>query len=207
VADAVPYYVRFVPTKKTTVSSVGFTIVAAGGEASDSYDIGLFERGEQLLSSTGSTVIVGDNAAETASLTEPVTLEAGVPYFVGFKFLPTQQQSTLTTSLTGANNDLKFTAQTAGTGGDAITIRYLDPAGNDQELDVTVAGSAITVHLSTGGGGAITTTASSIVSKIAGTPAATALVDSDPAPANDGTGVVTAMVATHLARWRYADDA
>jgi hypothetical protein len=33
VADAVPYYVRFVPTKKTTVSSVGFTIVAAGGEA------------------------------------------------------------------------------------------------------------------------------------------------------------------------------
>lgn len=46
--------------------------------------------------------------------------------------------ATLTTALAGADNDLLFTAKVGGSGGNAITVRYTDPVGNNQALAVTV---------------------------------------------------------------------
>lgn len=107
--------------------------------------------------------------------------------------------STLSTNLAGANNDLTYTAVTAGSGGDGITIRYLDPAGNNQVLSIGVVASAITVNLATGVGGAITSTAASIAAAIALSAPAAALVTVANKTGNDGSGVVIALAATNLA--------
>jgi hypothetical protein len=103
-----------------------------------------------------------------------------------------------TTALAGSNNDLIFTAQTPGTGGNSITIRYVDPSANDQVLSVGVVGNAITVNLATGGGGAITTTANDIIAEIEESVAASALVSVTQAGAL-GSGVVTALAVQNLA--------
>lgn len=107
--------------------------------------------------------------------------------------------ATLSTALAGANNDLDYTAATAGSAGNSITIRYVDPGAISQALAVSVLASAITVSLATDGAGAITSTAGQISTAIAALPAAAALVSSANKAANDGTGVVIAMAATALA--------
>lgn len=110
--------------------------------------------------------------------------------------------ATLSTNLTGNNNDLVYTAVApySGTAGNAITVAYIDPAANDQALEVTVDGTDIVVNLATDSGGVITSTADDIKAAIALVPAAVALVGTvvDKA-ANDGSGVVTAMAETALA--------
>lgn len=55
--------------------------------------------------------------------------------------------SSLTTELTGANNDMTFTAKVKGAAGDDITIQYEAPTANGQELSVKVTGKAIKVKL------------------------------------------------------------
>lgn len=107
--------------------------------------------------------------------------------------------ATLSTALAGANNDLDYTAATAGSAGNSITIAYIDPGANDAVLGVVVTGNAIVVNLATGVAGAITSTAGDIDTAIAALPAAAALVNVANKAANDGTGVVIAMAATALA--------
>lgn len=196
VENDVPYFTRIVPSKQATISSVGFTVVEADGGSEDAWEVGLFAKDGTMLSSTGNIALV-DNNTVTADLAEPVTFQAGVPYFVGLKFHPTEARSTLTTSLTGANNDVTFTAVPEGAAGDAITICYLDPGGNDQGLDSTLSLSDITILLATGPAGAITTTANDLLSFV--NAAFPTFVAGVTAPGNNGTGVVTAMGATHLA--------
>lgn len=60
--------------------------------------------------------------------------------------------ATLTTALSGANNDLVYTAKRKGTYGNGITVAYVDPGLPSQALSVSVAGKAITVNLATGAG-------------------------------------------------------
>lgn len=107
-------------------------------------------------------------------------------------------QATLVTALAGANNDLVFQARTPGTGGNAITITYT-VAGNNTPLTIGVVGSAITVNVATGGGGAATSTAALVKAAIEASVAANALVGVALAGSNDGTGVVTALATTPLA--------
>lgn len=107
--------------------------------------------------------------------------------------------ATLSTALTGNNNDLDYTAQASGAAGNNITVAYIDPAANDQSLSIVVDGNAITVNLATDSGGAITSTAGDIDTAIAGDAGANALVAVANKAGNDGTGVVTAMAATALA--------
>ena len=101
---------------------------------------------------------------------------------------------TLTTALAGANNDLVYTAVTAGASS-GITVAYVNPLANNQTLACTVAGKAISVSLATGAAGAITTTATLLAAIIAATPAAAALVTVANAAGNDGSGTVTALSA------------
>lgn len=107
--------------------------------------------------------------------------------------------ATYTTALTGTNNDLKFTARNAGTGGNSITIAYVDPSANDEDLSVDVVGTAITVNLATGPAGAITSTAAQIKAAIEADADASALVFVDYAGTDTGEGVVTALASTPLA--------
>lgn len=106
-------------------------------------------------------------------------------------------RATLTTALAGANNDLTFIARTPGTGGNAITVAYA-VAGNNTPLSVTVAGNAITVNVATSGVGAATSTAVDVRKAINFSTTAGPKVWAQLAPANDGTGVVTALAATAL---------
>jgi hypothetical protein len=107
--------------------------------------------------------------------------------------------ATLTTALAGANNDLKFTSVLSGVIGNSITIRYVDPAGNNAVLSVVVVGKAITVNLATDGAGAITSTSAQIAAAILASAAASALITAANAGADTGAGVVIAMAATPLA--------
>lgn len=104
--------------------------------------------------------------------------------------------ATLTTALTGANNDLTFTAVTVGSAGNDVTIAYVNPE-TTADLAVTVVDNAITVNLAWAVD-AITSTALEIESAIEASAAASALVTVETAAENTGAGVVTAMAATHL---------
>ena len=113
--------------------------------------------------------------------------------------------ATLTTVLDGANNDIVFTAVTGGPVGNTISVEYIDPEGNDKALDVDVDGRAIKVYLATGVAGAITTTSTLLQAAIAAHPVASTLVTTANSGADDGSGVVTEMGATHLAGGAGAD--
>jgi len=112
-------------------------------------------------------------------------------------------QASLTTALTGDNNDLVFTAVPLGRLGNDVRIRYVDPAANSSSLSIAVSGRDITINLATNSGGAITTTGNSIRSAFnpvdnPQNAAAQALLTVANAAGNTGTGAVTAMGWTAL---------
>lgn len=107
------------------------------------------------------------------------------------------------TALAGSNNDLKFTAVTAGVTGNSNSIRYVDPAANNAALSVVItpfAGYAtIVVNLATDGTGAITTTANDIL--VALTVAGASFSDFMSVAyvtGNDGSGLVIALAISPL---------
>lgn len=110
--------------------------------------------------------------------------------------------ATLTTSLTGTNNDLVFTAASSGTFGNRVRVAYLDPGANDATLSVAVVGDTsfetINVSLATNGSGTITSTAAQVQAAIEAHADASGLVTIAAAGGNDGSGVVTALAATAL---------
>lgn len=115
----------------------------------------------------------------------------------------TPPKASLTTSLTGTDNDLVFTAKRGGTWGNSIRVRYVDPAANDQTLSIQVDGYDITVNLATGPAGAITSDANTVAARIAADRYAGQLVDVESAASNNGTGIVTALSFTALTGGSY----
>lgn len=107
--------------------------------------------------------------------------------------------ATLTTALTGTDNDIKFTSVLLGPAGNDITITLVDPAANDEPLAVAVVDTDITVTLATDGSGTITSTAAEVITAVLADVDAAALVAAENAPSNDGTGIVTALAQTPLA--------
>lgn len=110
----------------------------------------------------------------------------------------TPPKATLTTALTGTNNDLVFTAKQGGPGGNSIRVEYI-VAGTNTLLSIAVRGYDITVNVATDGAGAATSTASQVKSALEANADATRLITIALAAANDGTGVVTALTLTALA--------
>lgn len=96
----------------------------------------------------------------------------------------------------GANNAVKF--RPIGSLATSVTVAYVNPGAPSAALSIGVVGGAITVNLATDGASAITTTASDIVTAIAASGAASALVECALATGSDGTGVVTAIAATAI---------
>lgn len=137
------------------------------------------------------------SAATSAALDE--RLPEGIVILNGAAVPDDTVQAVLSTALTGADNDLDYTAVLFGADGNDITVRYLDPSANDATLSVAVVGTAITFSLATDSGGAITSTADDLKTELLGSAEASALVTAADKSANDGSGVVTALAATHLA--------
>lgn len=106
-------------------------------------------------------------------------------------------KAALTTALSGADNDLTFTAKAGGQWGNGIQVAYVDPGGVTASPSVVVSGFLITVNLGRAAS-AINTTASRVIALIRSSADARALVDVELAPGSDGTGLVTAMTATPL---------
>ena len=105
-------------------------------------------------------------------------------------------RASLTTSMTGSNNDITLTSRRYGTYGNSTTLTLVNP-GTTTALSVAVSGQAITVTLGYASS-AITTTGSLLIAAIAASTAAADLVNSALAPSNDGTGLVTALASTPL---------
>jgi hypothetical protein len=110
-------------------------------------------------------------------------------------------KATLTTALTGTNNDLTFTAVQPGADGNQITVQYVN-AGGTTPLSVAFTSTAgparqIVVTLATTTG-TITSTAAQVRDAINSHAKAQNHVQVANAAANDGTGVVTALAATPL---------
>lgn len=107
-------------------------------------------------------------------------------------------RATLTTALTGANNDLIFTAVAGGTAGNDITVEYVVD-GTETPLTVDVTDKAIVVNVETDDADAAVSTAEDVREAIAAEEDAAALVIAYDALNSDGSGVVIALADTSLA--------
>lgn len=107
--------------------------------------------------------------------------------------------ATTTLAPAGDDNDILITALATGAVANGYSVELIDPAANDAALTVTTANNLLfTVSLATGGAGAITSTAASVITALNALPEFAALMVAANAPANDGTGVVTAIAAASL---------
>lgn len=111
-------------------------------------------------------------------------------------------QASRTVNPTGDDNGLTFTAVTAGSGGNAISIEYLNPGAASAALAVSVRNKVISVSLATDTEGAITSTAAEVLAAVVASAAAAALVTptlyEDDTNFVDGSGAVTAMARVAL---------
>jgi hypothetical protein len=105
--------------------------------------------------------------------------------------------ASLTTALTGTNNDLVFTSKFQGAQGNTTRVRYV-VAGNNTPLSISVTAQDITVNVATDAGGLATSTASQVLVAVNADASAKKLVTASLAAGNDGTGVVTALAYTNL---------
>ena len=103
------------------------------------------------------------------------------------------------TSMTGSHNDIRVTADTAGTIGNGYSFELLDPSANNAALSVsTVDYLKFSVSLATGAGGAITTTASQLIAALNAYAPFAALMTAALKSGDNGSGVVTALAETDL---------
>ena len=107
--------------------------------------------------------------------------------------------ASLSTAMTGDNNDITLTSKIPGAAGAEISLALVDPSGNSADLAVTVTGKDISVSLATGSGGAITTTASELIAAINGDAEAAELVTAALKGSDSGAGTVTALAKASLA--------
>ncbi len=105
-------------------------------------------------------------------------------------------EATLTTAMTGTNNDIVLTSKLLGTAGNAITLTLVD-AGEPTTISVSVSSTDITVNLNVNGFNTIDTTATQLINAINNDAEASALVTASLAQAL-GTGIVTALTETAL---------
>ncbi len=100
-----------------------------------------------------------------------------------------------TTGVEGDNNGLTWTSKLPGVDGNDIVVVLQDPAGNEQELAITVTGKTIMASLATDGAGAITTTGVQLKAAIEADEDANALVTVEHTGASTGAAAVVDEVA------------
>ncbi len=108
-----------------------------------------------------------------------------------------RENASLTTALTGTNNDLTYTSRARSSSGNSVRVTYV-VAGVSTALSVAVAGNDITVNVATNASSVATSTAAQVKTAVDASVVAAALVTTANAAGNDGTGVVTALAFTNL---------
>lgn len=107
--------------------------------------------------------------------------------------------ASVTTAMTGTNNDITVTADTSGQIGNTYSFELIDPSANDQTLVISsVDFKKFTATLATGSGGAITTTATQLVAALNAYAPFAALMTASVKSGDNGSGVVTALSETDL---------
>lgn len=111
---------------------------------------------------------------------------------------PAAVAAAVTINMTNANADLTYTAVTAGTAGNQLGVKHLDPGAASQALSVSYDADekTVTVNLATDGAGAITSTAAQVKAAVNAVPAIAAVMTCEDEGA--GGGVVNATVRTSL---------
>lgn len=175
--------------KKTRIQG---NTVAAGVPVAASLSTTLTGTNNDITVTANARGTVGNDY--TLTLVDPSANSQSLAVTVG----GTATKASLSTALTGTNNDLDFTAVERDAYGNSVTIAYVDPSANSAALSVVVTGKAIVVNLATGSGGAITSTAAQVKAAIEAHTPASRLVTVANKSGNDGTGVVTALAATAL---------
>jgi hypothetical protein len=173
---------------------VVYSTIAEGGSSNHIFSF----RGFEDVVSTGNIAIGRKNDADLV-LEDRFTNAGGEPpgaelvCYTGSRAIYVkpylESHATLTTSLTGTHNDITYTAKARGASGDSITVAYVHTGAES----IGVVGSAITININAG-----VTTASTIKGLVDGYAAAAALVYTEYATGNDGTGTVPAMTAANL---------
>lgn len=110
---------------------------------------------------------------------------------------PTGVRATLTTAMTGTNNDALVSALYAGTDGNSIRFRVV-VSGVSTAQSVAVSGNDITFNSATNGSSAATSTLDQMIAAVNADASAAKLVFLQRAAGNDGTGVVAALGFTNL---------
>lgn len=146
-------------------------------------EIGVFKESDYTVVSGGAAVAQGtevfialkrDGASErTVSFVYSTGIGAKVSTAPTVKHVITVTSTGIAASK--AIQDITYNAAQAGTAGNSITITYV-VAGANTPLTVTVAGTAITVNLSTTAGSASNATATQVAAAILASAAASALV-------------------------------
>lgn len=105
----------------------------------------------------------------------------------------------LSTGVVASDNAILYTAKEAGTAGNSIRVRHVDPGGTSATLSVSVSDTDITVNLGRSGG-ALSSDADAVVDAVnASTPAAALVSASSAVGDSNGDGIVAAVAYTNLA--------
>lgn len=136
----------------------------------------------------------GAEVLEIATGPRPIqTVRSGVIGIVGTA--PDAEGATAATLTLGnapANTGITYTADAAGTDGNNVRVRYVDPGSASATLAVTVDGNDITVTLATDTESLVSSTAADIVTAVNDETEAAALVTAAAVEGSDGTGVARA---------------
>jgi phage tail sheath protein FI len=108
-------------------------------------------------------------------------------------------EASTTIDFAAVNSGAVFTAAAAGSDGNQIRVRYVDPADVSQVLAVTVVGNDITVSLATDIEGELVSTAAEVIAAVNAEVSASALVIASLVDGETGAGVVGSIAYTNLA--------
>lgn len=159
---------------------------------------------ESLGTLFGDIVISGGVVSDNADTSGAWTCTACQYFHNGVAYtapaIVTSAVAELTTDLTGANNDMVFTAVERGLAGNDISVAYVVPAADatDEVVEVITTGAAKLIQVTLRKSGATLSTAAQVKTAIEGDTAANALVTIANSGGDTGAGEVIAMDATPL---------
>jgi hypothetical protein len=164
-AWAADFTVANVTANATAVALPYSRLVVADGQVAGSGNMqGKLARATNL---TARAVTLTPTAVKNTRYRAAVKVQAddGIERTYGAEY-DGSSRAVLATGVVGNNNAITWMARDTGADGENVRVELLDPAANDQPLWISVANNIISVHLATGGGGAITSTATQVMAAI-----------------------------------------
>lgn len=138
-------------------------------------------------------------ALTAAAASAPLTAtQTGTDFVIGLA-TDDGDAATLTTAMTGADNDITLTANAAGASGNDYSIELLAGSGTTQSLVVSTTDNLKFTVLLRRAANAIATTATELVAALVAYPPFDDLITAEVKAGDSGAGVVTALAEASLA--------